>query len=87
MALYGQDIDQVRQLATQLNAKAGDIEGVISQLTSAVNSVQWMGPDAERFKAEWQGQHVPQLKQVVSALQNASQNANRNASEQQQASV
>ena len=25
MALYGQDIDQVRQLATQLNAKAGDI--------------------------------------------------------------
>jgi len=87
VALYGQDIEQVRQLATQLNAKASDIESVISQLTSAVNSVQWMGPDAERFKADWQGQHVPQLKQVVSALQNASQNANRNASEQQQASI
>lgn len=87
MALYGQDIEQVRQLAAQLNAKAGDIEGVISQLTSAVNSVQWMGPDAERFKADWQGQHVPHLRQVVAALQRASQDANRNASEQQQASI
>ncbi|WP_102144550.1 WXG100 family type VII secretion target [Mycobacterium hubeiense] len=87
MALYGQDVEQVRQLATQLNAKASDIESVISQLTSAVNSVQWMGPDAERFKSDWQGQHVPQLRQVVSALQTASQNASRNATEQQQASI
>lgn len=86
MALYGQDIEQVRQLAAQLNSKAGDIQNVISQLTSAVNSVEWRGPDAERFKSDWQGQHVPQLKQIVSALQNASQQANRNASEQQQAS-
>ncbi|HPZ95974.1 MAG TPA: WXG100 family type VII secretion target, partial [Mycobacterium sp.] len=82
MAIYGQDIDQVRQLATQLNAKASDIEGVISHLTSAINSVQWMGPDAERFKSDWQGQYVPQLRQVVTALQNASQNASRNAAEQ-----
>lgn len=87
MALFGQDIDQVRQLAGQLNAKAGDIESVISQLTSAVNSVQWMGPDAERFRSDWQGQHVPQLRQVVTALQNASQHATRNANEQQQAST
>lgn len=87
MALFGQDIEQVRQLGTQLNSKASDIEGVISQLTSAVNSVQWMGPDAERFKSDWQGQHVPQLRQVVSALQKASQDASRNASEQQQAST
>lgn len=87
MALYGQDIDQVRQLGTQLNSKASDIESVISQLTSAVNSVQWMGPDAERFKSDWEGQHVRQLRQVVSALQKASQDASRNATEQQQAST
>lgn len=86
MALYGQDIEQVKQLAAQLNSKAGDIQNVISQLTSAVNSVEWRGPDAERFKSDWQGQHVPQLKQIVTALQTASQKASKNASEQQQAS-
>ena len=86
MALYGQDIEQVKQLAAQLNSKAGDIQNVISQLTSAVNSVEWRGPDAERFKSDWQGQHVPQLKQIVSALETASQKARTNAAEQQQAS-
>ncbi len=87
MALYGQDIEQVQALAKQLTAKASDIEGVISQLSSAVNGVQWMGPDAERFKSDWSGTHVPQLKQVVSALQSASQAASRNAQEQQRAST
>lgn len=86
MALFGADIEQVQQLSTQLNAKASDIQSIISQLSSAINSVNWMGPDADRFRSDWQGQHVAQLKQVVSALQTASQNARRNAQEQQSAS-
>jgi uncharacterized protein YukE len=86
MALFGADIEQVQQLSTQLNAKASDIQSIISQLSSAINSVSWVGPDAERFRSDWQGQHVAQLKQVVSALQTASQNARRNAQEQQSAS-
>ena len=86
MALFGADIEQVQQLSTQLNAKASDIQSIISQLSSAINSVSGVGPDAERFRSDWQGQHVAQLKQVVSALQTASQNARRNAQEQQSAS-
>ncbi|OBF29131.1 WXG100 family type VII secretion target [Mycobacterium sp. ACS4331] len=86
MAFIGQDVEQVQRLATQLNSKAGDIENVISQLSSAVNSVEWKGQDAERFKSDWQSQHLPQLKKVVEALKNASQTAKRNAAEQQQTS-
>ncbi|MCG7592736.1 WXG100 family type VII secretion target [Mycobacterium sp. PSTR-4-N] len=86
MALYGADIEQVQQLSNQLNAKANDIQGIVSQLSSAISSVNWMGPDADRFRSDWQGQHVAQLKQVISALQTASQNARRNAQEQQTAS-
>lgn len=87
MALFGQDIEQVQQLSVQLNAKADEIQNVISQLSSAVSSVQWMGPDAERFKSEWQSTHVSQLRTVVEALRSASQNARRNAQEQQTAST
>jgi uncharacterized protein YukE len=86
MALYGADIEQVQQLSNQLNAKANDIQSIISQLSSAISSVNWLGPDADRFRSDWQGQHVAQLKQVVTALQTASQNARRNAQEQQTAS-
>jgi len=84
--MYGADIEQLNHLATQLNSKASDIQGVISQLTSAINSVQWQGPDANKFKSDWQGHHVAQLKSVVQALQDASQKAKSNAQQQQQAS-
>jgi uncharacterized protein YukE len=87
MALFGQDIEQVQQLSVQLNSKADEIQNVISALSSAVSSVQWMGPDAERFKSEWQSTHVSQLRQVVEALRTASQNARKNAQEQQTAST
>ena len=86
MAVSGQDIEQVQQLATQLNAKAEDIQQVVTQLTSAINSVQWTGPDATKFRSDWQSQHTAKLKAVVSALQAASQSAKKNAQEQQQAS-
>ncbi|CAM3656374.1 WXG100 family type VII secretion target [Mycobacterium frederiksbergense] len=86
MAMVGADVEQLNQLSAQLNNKANDIQNVISQLTSAINSVEWKGNDANRFRSDWQGQYVSQLKQVVSALQTASQNAKRNAQEQQTAS-
>ncbi|MFV8228599.1 WXG100 family type VII secretion target [Mycolicibacterium fortuitum] len=86
MAMVGADVEQLNQLSAQLNNKANDIQSVISQLTSAINSVEWKGNDANRFRADWSGQYVGQLKQVVTALQTASQNAKRNAQEQQTAS-
>ncbi|MDN4521279.1 WXG100 family type VII secretion target [Mycolicibacterium austroafricanum] len=86
MAFTGADVAQLQQLSGQLNAKAGDIQSIVSQLTSAINSVDWRGPDAERFKSDWQGQHVAQLKQVINALQAASQRAMQNAQQQEAAS-
>jgi uncharacterized protein YukE len=86
MAMVGADVEQLNQLAAQLGNKANDIQNVITQLTTAINSVEWKGNDATRFRSEWEGQYVGQLKAVVSALQTASQNAKRNAQEQQQAS-
>jgi uncharacterized protein YukE len=86
MALYGQDIEQVQQLATQLNAKASDIQNIITQLTSQINGVNWQGPDANKFRSDWQGTHTAQLKAVVNALQTAAQSAKQNAQQQQTAS-
>ncbi len=86
MAFTGLDSEQVRQLAAQLNNKAGEIENILTQLTSQLNGVNWIGGDAERFKGEWSGTHTAQLKQVISALHQASQTATQNAQEQETAS-
>lgn len=86
MAVWGLDVQQVRQLSSQLSQKAGDIESVLSTLTSTLGNTEWTGPDAQAFRNDWSGQHTAALKQVVNALRDASQKAQGNAQAQENAS-
>lgn len=83
MAVWGLDVQQVRQLSSQLNQKAGEIESVLSTLTSALANTQWEGPDAMAFRNEWSGQHTSALRQVANALRDAGSKAAQNASAQE----
>ncbi|MEZ2372548.1 MULTISPECIES: WXG100 family type VII secretion target [Arthrobacter] len=86
MAVWGADVQQLRALGKKLEAGAQTIDEQRNQLTSALNGVQWMGPDADKFKNEWQSQHVPALNKVAEALRTAGKNAAKNAQEQETAS-
>lgn len=86
MALWGLDVQQVRQLSSQLNQKAGEIENVLSTLTTALNNTQWEGPDATSFRSEWSGQHTSALRQVANALRDAATKATQNANSQESTS-
>ena len=86
MAVWGLDVAQVRQLSTQLNQKAADIESILSTLTAALNGTQWEGPDASQFRNDWSGQHTASLRNVASALRDAGAKAQQNATAQEQTS-
>jgi uncharacterized protein YukE len=86
MAVWGLDVQQVRQLSSQLNSKAGEIQSILTQLTSKLNATQWTGPDAEQFRNDWSGQHTAALKNVINALHEAAQKASANASAQESTS-
>ncbi|MGC3955283.1 MAG: WXG100 family type VII secretion target [Propionicimonas sp.] len=86
MALWGADIGQLRQLSSQLNQKAGEIESVLTTLTNALANTNWEGPDAIAFRNEWSGQHTSALRQVANALREAGTKAAQNASAQESTS-
>ena len=86
MAVWGLDVQQVRQLSTQLNQKAGDIDSILSTLTNALNGTQWEGPDANQFPNGWSGQYTSSLRQVAQALRDAASKATQNANAQEQTS-
>jgi uncharacterized protein YukE len=86
MAVWGLDVQQVRELSQQLNSKASEIQSILSQLTSKLGSTQWTGPDAEQFRNDWSGEHTASLKKVIAALQDAGQKASANASAQESTS-
>jgi len=51
MALIGMDVDQVSQSANQINSQSGQLQTLITQLTSTVNNLSsiWVGTDATTF--------------------------------------
>jgi hypothetical protein len=86
MAIWGADVAQLKTLGTKLQAGSQEIDNQKSMLTKVLAGTQWLGPDAEKFRNEWNGEHVAALTRVSQALQQASQQANRNATEQESAS-
>ena len=83
----GMDISGVRQLASQMDQRAEEIRGLMSQLSSALQAAQWVGPDREQFVQQWQSAHCQQLNGVAQGLNEAANRARLNAQQQETAST
>ena len=55
MAQLGADVEQLDQLSRKFDQEAQQIAQATQQISSQVNSTWWKGPDADRFKNEWEG--------------------------------
>lgn len=84
--VYGMDIQAGRDLATQMDNDGTTIEELTARLTSLLEQTPWFGPDADRFKSDWNGQYVPSLRQVVDALRANAEQMRRQAQAQEDAS-
>lgn len=78
----GQNPDEVEALATQLDARAIDIDSLISTLTERVHDTTWVGAERTRFEGEWTGPIATTLHEVADSLRDAAENARSNANEQ-----
>ena len=83
----GMDIAGVRQMSTQMDTAAGEIEGIMGRLTSVLDGTQWVGNDATNFRAEWTGAHSASLRQISERLRQVSQIARQNADQQEATSA
>lgn len=51
MTFYGADTQQLRQSATTMAQRAQSIDALRTALRSSVDGVEWIGPDADAFRA------------------------------------
>ncbi|MEL7975456.1 WXG100 family type VII secretion target [Isoptericola sp. F-RaC21] len=83
MAGYlGLNPEEMQQLVQVLRKKADKIEELVGKLNQQVKATTWDGPDAERFKSEWESKHQTALKQVATALEQISQAAKKELDQQ-----
>ena len=83
----GMNPAEVRDLARLLEQKASDVDAARTECTAKIQSVEWRGQDADKFRNEWESQHAPNLQRASEQMKQAAQAANRNADEQEQTSA
>lgn len=85
MSTHPQDVEQIRQLSTQLTVRAAALEEEVSQITTALRAVNWTGPGADGFKADWMNSHLPNVQAAINAMRTAAQAAADHAAKHAQA--
>ena len=86
MALIGADVDQLRLLSRTIDHSAERLEAMAGEVTSRLTSTPWNGPDADRYRAQWQGESLALVRNVAGALRSVASELERNAAEQENAS-
>lgn len=83
----GQNPDEVRELASLFDSKAGDLEGVVSAINSKLGGTTWVGADRTRFETDTWSTIQNNLNTIASTLREAGTAARSNATEQESASA
>ena len=86
--MLGADVEELRALARDFSGNSQKLAQAQKLLDGAVNQLQrsWQGPDAQRFAAQWRGQHRGVIARTATMLDETATKLNTNAREQEQAS-
>lgn len=79
MPVYGADVEQLDQLGRRLDEEAQKLKHAISTVTTQVAQTWWKGPDADRFRQDWDSTHRAALARLGESLQLAAQQVRRQA--------
>ena len=68
MPQIGATIEEMQQLQSTFIRESANVAELTSTLSSQVGSTWWVGPAAERFKGQWDGEFRPMLQRLQQAL-------------------
>ncbi len=85
-AMVGMDVAGVRALSKLMLTKADEIDNAAKAITKQLNSIKWVGNDAQRFRNDWNGRLTANVRTVTDALRTAGKQASKDADEQERAS-
>ena len=87
MAQLGADVDLLDGLSRRFTQAAGDVQTMISQISTQITEAWWQGTDADNFRTQWDGTFKTQLQNIITALQDTGTQVKSQADQQRQASA
>lgn len=85
--MYGADVAQLRQLASQFDAKAQALDADRMSVGNAIQISAWVGPVAVRFRHTWESDYSRKLHDAASRLRDAAIKLRANADDQERTSA
>lgn len=85
--MYGADVAQLRQLATQFERSAAQLDADRMSVGNAIQVSSWIGPVAVRFRHEWDSSHSRRVHDAALRLREAASALRRNADDQDKTSA
>jgi WXG100 family type VII secretion target len=79
MPQIGATIEEMQSLQATFTRESGTVEQLTSSISGQVGSTWWVGPAAERFKSQWEGEFKPMLTQLQTSLHECSSEVARRA--------
>lgn len=86
-AFWGADTDALRTMGTVYSRRAEAISDLAALLASSIDSIEWIGEDADRFRADWSGVVRPSLQDQEVELRQRARRLAQHADEQEAASA
>jgi len=86
MAFVGANIEQMQQLEQTMRQQAEALQNIMQTIKGRVQATDWKGPDADRFRNEWDSTHTQNMNRVVQELQSVAGTVKSNWIAQQQVS-
>ena len=84
--LFGSDPDAMRRAAHELYEQAERIHRCADSIRAELDQVWWKGPDADRFRAQWDQVHRRESHQIAYQLRDMAIRLRHAALEQERAS-
>jgi uncharacterized protein YukE len=78
----GLDPEEMERIASRMDAEAQKMDEALRQVTTQLKSVQWVGPDRDRFEREWTSDHQVSIRRTVELLRTNARDLKRHAKEQ-----
>jgi WXG100 family type VII secretion target len=72
MSVIGGQIDQLDSLGSSFTGRSGEVDDLVSALRTELDSAYWRGGAADRFRSAWDSEYEPALRNLSTALIDAS---------------
>lgn len=85
--MWGADADALDALAVQVRSSGRGLDGTQARLSRSIHASPWRGPNADRFRHQWDGEYRRSMLAASSFLDDAGEALERNADQQRTAST